>query len=103
MEKQRNKMQYPGRCRMMLCAVSALCLCAPVCAADMDVSPVVEAVWQQGTIVVKGVVVDDTGQAVIGANVIEKGNEGNGVITNVNGEFMLTVKRGASLVISYIG
>lgn len=103
MEKQRNKMQYPGRCRMMLCAVSALCLCAPVYAADKDVSPAVEAVWQQGTIVVKGVVVDDTGQAVIGANVIEKGNEGNGVITNVNGEFMLTVKRGASLVISYIG
>ncbi len=103
MEKQRNKMQYPGRCRMMLCAVSALCLCAPVCAADKDVSPVVEAVWQQGTIVVKGVVVDANGLSVIGANVVEKASEGNGVITDLNGEFTLTVKQNATLLVSYIG
>lgn len=96
-------MQHPGMCRIMLCAVSALCLCAPVYAVNGATSPAVETVWQQGTIVVKGVVVDETGQTVIGANVVEKGNEENGAITDVNGKFTLTVKKGATLLISYIG
>ena len=51
---------------------------------------------------IKGVVLDETGQSVIGATVLEEGTE-NGTITNLDGEFFLTVAKGKSLVISYIG
>lgn len=51
---------------------------------------------------IKGVVLDETGQSVIGATVLEEGTE-NGTITNLDGEFFLIVAKGKSLVISYIG
>ncbi len=40
---------------------------------------------------------------VIGASVIEKGNPANGTITDIYGNFSLTVKSGATLAVSYIG
>ncbi len=56
---------------------------------------------QQGK-VVKGVVLDETGFPVIGANVIQKGTT-NGVITDLDGNFTLEVPDGAVIEISYIG
>jgi len=49
-----------------------------------------------------GKVVDESGQPVIGASVIEKGTR-NGSITDMDGNFSLQVKRGAVLVVSCIG
>lgn len=40
---------------------------------------------------------------VIGVSVVEKGNTSNGTITDVNGNFSLSVPSGATLLISYIG
>ena len=40
---------------------------------------------------------------VIGANVVEKGNTSNGTITDLDGNFTLTVPKGATLTISFIG
>lgn len=53
-------------------------------------------------ITVKGTVIDNTGEPVIGANVTEKGTT-NGMITDLDGHFSLSVKKNAILVISYIG
>mgnify|MGYP001086225106 CR=1 FL=1 len=53
-------------------------------------------------ITVKGHVKDALG-GVIGANVVEKGNSSNGTITNADGNFTLSVSKGATLVISFIG
>ena len=53
-------------------------------------------------VTVKGVVVDKIGP-VIGASVLEKGNESNGTVTDLDGVFSLTVKSGATIVISSIG
>ncbi len=53
------------------------------------------------TIKVKGIVKDGTGP-VIGATVIEKGTS-NGTVTDLDGNFTLTVKSGATLVVSYVG
>lgn len=53
-------------------------------------------------ITVKGVVKDNFGESVIGANVTEKGTT-NGMITDLDGNFSLTVQKNATLVISYIG
>lgn len=53
---------------------------------------------------VKGQVFDSTGFPVIGASVFEKGTTGKGVITDLDGNFMLTVSfPKAIIVISYIG
>ena len=53
-------------------------------------------------ITVKGIVKDNLGESVIGANVTEKGTT-NGMITDLDGNFSLTVQKNAMLVISYIG
>ena len=55
------------------------------------------------SITVKGTVVDETGETVIGASVVEKGNPSNGVITDFDGQFTLTVPKGKMLVVSYVG
>lgn len=57
---------------------------------------------QQQSKTIKGVVVDQSGLPVIGANVIEKGTT-NGIITDLDGNFQLSVSTGAVLQISYIG
>lgn len=52
--------------------------------------------------VVKGVVLDETKQTLIGATVIVKGTKA-GVVTNLDGQFSINAKRGAVITISYIG
>ena len=51
---------------------------------------------------VKGTVVDETGEGVIGATVMEKGTS-NGTVTDFDGNFTVKVKSGAVLVFSYVG
>ena len=55
------------------------------------------------TVTVKGTVTDKTGETVIGASVVEKGNTGNGTITDIDGNFSLSVPTNATLVFSYVG
>ncbi|MBR5989685.1 MAG: TonB-dependent receptor [Prevotella sp.] len=57
---------------------------------------------QQATKKITGTVVDAQGP-VIGASVVEKGKTGNGVITDFDGNFTLSVTPGATIVISYVG
>lgn len=59
-------------------------------------------VIQQSTRQIKGIINDQTGEPIIGANVVVKGTT-NGTITDINGEFSLNVPEKAILVISYIG
>ena len=51
---------------------------------------------------VNGVIVDETGEPIIGASVLEKGTT-NGTITDFDGNFALQVAEGAMLEISYVG
>ena len=39
---------------------------------------------------VKGVVIDNAGQSVIAASVVEQGNTNNGVITDLDGNFEIS-------------
>ena len=64
-------------------------------------SPDVIAAVQQSKKKVTGVVNDAMGP-VIGASVMEKGTS-NGCVTDLDGNFQLSVNPGATLVISYIG
>ena len=55
------------------------------------------------TITVKGNVKDTSGEPVIGASVVEKGNTTNGTITDLDGNFSIKIDGKKTLVISYIG
>ena len=53
--------------------------------------------------IAKGQVFDSTGEPVIGATVVEKGDPKNAAVTDFDGNFTLTLKKAKSVVISYIG
>lgn len=89
--------------KAIACLVLACGGTLPTIAANETLSnPKVENV-QQNEVTVKGVVKDANGEAIIGASVIEKGNAKNGTVTDLDGNYTLKVKRGATLTISYIG
>lgn len=50
-----------------------------------------------------GTVLDEQGEPVIGASVVQKGNSTVGTVTDLDGRFTLSVDPGSTLVISYIG
>ena len=51
---------------------------------------------------ISGVIIDDYGESIIGANIMEKGTT-NGVVTDFDGNFTLEVENNAILQVSYIG
>lgn len=53
---------------------------------------------------VKGIILDSNGESVIGASVVLKGNTAVGTISDLNGNFTLSVpNENATLVVSFIG
>ena len=52
---------------------------------------------------VKGQVFDSTGETIIGATVMEKGNAKNAVATDFDGNFTLKVPAGKKIVVTYMG
>ena len=80
---------------IMLCmgAVGAVSFCP---------TPAFAAVAQNQTIKVKGQVVDETGEPLVGATVKVK-DTATGSITDFDGNFQLDVKSNATLVVSYLG
>lgn len=54
-------------------------------------------------VTVTGTVTDKTGETVIGASVVQKGNTSNGTITDIDGNFSLSVPANSTLVFSYVG
>jgi hypothetical protein len=51
---------------------------------------------------INGTVVDVNDEPIIGVNVVEKGTI-NGIVTDIDGNFSLSVKENATLQVSYIG
>ena len=54
-------------------------------------------------ITVTGNVKDSMGEPIIGASVVEKGNNSTGTVTDLDGDFTLNVSAKSTLIISYIG
>lgn len=86
--------------RTVLCG-TLLFATVTVVAPIWEFSPSITAQNSSSRIKVRGVVEDAEGP-VIGASVLEKGTA-NGIITDFNGEFVLNVEPGATLLISYVG
>ena len=55
------------------------------------------------TITVKGIVLDDKGEPVIGASVRLKSNPSVGAASGLDGDFTLKAKQGELIVVSYVG
>ena len=51
----------------------------------------------------KGSVIDENGEPVIGATVVDKANNANATITDFDGNFVIKVSAGQTIVVSYIG
>ena len=100
MEKHANRFFGGALVKATACAFLSLGF-MPVMAETLSPeTDAIEAVQQQTAI--RGTVKDATGEPIIGANVLEKGTT-NGVITDFDGNFELSVSKNATLVISYIG
>lgn len=52
--------------------------------------------------IISGTIIDENGEALIGASVMEKGTN-NGTITDIEGKFSLNIDEKATLIISYLG
>lgn len=88
--------------KAIACLVLACGSTLPTLAASVTSStPKVEEA-QQSEVTVKGTVVDDAGEPVIGATIMEKGTR-NGTVTDIDGNYVIKVKRNAQLSISYLG
>lgn len=57
---------------------------------------------QQKGVIIKGKVVDQKGETIIGANIVEKGSS-NGTISDIEGKYTLQIANKAILICSYIG
>ena len=57
---------------------------------------------QQNTRKITGIIKDQSGEPVIGANIVEKGTT-NGTITDIDGQYSLEVGSNRIVVVSYIG
>ena len=65
-----------------------------------EVTAVNSPTLQVGDITVKGQVLDETGLSVPGANVVVKGQPTIGTVTDLDGNFTLSVPKGSTLVVS---
>lgn len=61
-----------------------------------------KAVSAQTPITLEGQIVDQAGEPIIGANILEQGTT-NGVITDIDGKYRLNVKAGSTIQVTYIG
>lgn len=50
-----------------------------------------------------GQILDENGNPVIGATVIQKNAKDNGTVTDIDGRYELSVPKGSTLIVSYIG
>ena len=94
-----------GNVKLYICLAAALCAYLPtgvnMYAARAE-KPSASNVYQQTRILVSGRILDSSGQPVPGASIIEKGTT-NGVDTDIDGKFTISVKSGSSLEVSCIG
>ena len=81
----------------MLKSIS-LRLCTLIVLLFAGISSFAQQVQVKGTVVEKS-----SGESIIGASVMEVGSNSNGTITDIDGNFTLSVASGATLSVSYIG
>lgn len=93
-----------GRCRArgipgsFILRLSLILIAVSVSAANLS-----SYAQQKTSVKVTGLVKGDDGEPLIGAAVYAENNRKGGVVTDVDGEFSITVPKGTMLVFSYLG
>ncbi|OAV69108.1 Outer membrane cobalamin receptor protein, SusC/RagA family [Bacteroidales bacterium Barb6XT] len=82
--------------------IALLCICVGIGDVNAAATGSLPAASQQAGALVKGIITDESGEPVIGANVLVSGTT-IGTITDFDGKFELAASAGAELKISYIG
>lgn len=72
-------------------------------AADNNDGYRLTVVSQQNDIQVRGTVIDENGEALIGVNIVLKNTPTVGTLTDMDGNYTISVPRGSTLVFSYVG
>ena len=85
-------------CAMALCSVPVFAGVTP----EANATAVQTVSLQQNNKVVKGHVVDESGEPLVGVSVKEVGTS-NGAITDLDGNFSLNIKSNKNIEISYVG
>ena len=89
---------------MVLPFAAGMLLCTTNASAANELTKMVNIVAQgQQKTQVTGVIVDASGEPLIGVSVVEKGNKTNGAVTDIDGKFVINVPANSSLVVSYVG
>ena len=102
MKESRNLLSFGLKKASMLFFLSAV-FCIPALAAeDMDSNKAMASQSVQQSRALKGQVVDENGEPLIGVTILLKGST-TGAITDINGNFSLNAKQGSTLEISYAG
>lgn len=106
MDQKRSKKRFMHEInlRKPLCAALILCSCliaSPTVTWAADGVETTQNVNQQ-QITVKGTVVDVNGEPIIGASIAAKGGT-TGTITDIDGNFSLSIPENTQLVVSFIG
>lgn len=84
--------------------LGALFLCCNSTSNILKASPLInQLVVGQATVTIKGIVVDENGEPVIGASVTEALGTTRGSVTDVNGNFSINVGNGSKIRISFLG
>lgn len=104
MENRKGKHLFSRRNKnrwLLLITLLVVPLLSPIGASTA--SATTDMVQQQRRLIT-GTVVDNTGEPVIGANIVVENNTSMGTITDLNGAFSLAnVPQGAKLIVSFIG
>lgn len=95
-----DSFRFSRKATTVLLLCSGLVVGHPLATWAEEGTTAVQVMQQQ--FIVKGTVNDVMGP-VIGASVVEKGNPTNGTITDIDGNFSLSVKPNTTLIVSYIG
>ena len=89
---------------MVLPFAAGMLLCTTNASAANELTKMVNIVAQgQQKTQVTGVIVDASGEPLIGVSVVEKGNKTNCAVTDIDGKFVINVPANSSLVVSYVG
>lgn len=83
-----------------VCAMG-LAVMTPIALLSIPQTIVAQSVQQQKT--VKGTVVDENGEPMIGVTIVAEGKSGVGTVTDFDGAFSISVPQNAKLKFSYIG
>lgn len=100
MDKQCYKTKFT-RSKFIAASTVAMFLCCGVNASYASPEP--QAVVSSTNLTtITGVVVEENGEPIVGANVMERGTS-RGVMTDIDGKFVLKASKGSTIQISYIG